>query len=48
MSQLESAMLGSYSMLFIAAMARCASSSFVYRTNPKPRLRPVSRSLTTT
>lgn len=38
----------SYSMLFIAAMARCASSSFVYRTNPKPRLRPVSRSLTTT
>jgi hypothetical protein len=25
-----------------------ASSSLVYRTKPKPRLRPVSRSLTTT
>lgn len=37
-----------YSTLFIAAMAFCASASWVYRTKPKPRLRPVSRSLTTT
>jgi hypothetical protein len=37
-----------YSTLFIAEMAFCASSSLVYRTNPKPLLRPVSRSLTTT
>ncbi len=39
---------GSYSTLFIADMAFWASSSLVYRTKPKPRLRPVSRSLTTT
>lgn len=35
-------------MLFMAAMALSASFSLVYRTKPKPRLRPVSRSLTTT
>lgn len=35
-------------MLFMAAMAASASASWVKRTNPKPRLRPVSRSLTTT
>ncbi len=35
-------------MLFMALMAFWASSSLVYRTKPKPRLRPVSRSLTTT
>ena len=38
----------SYSTLFMVAMAFWASPSWVYRTNPKPRLRPVSRSLTTT
>lgn len=38
----------SYSMLFIAEMAFWASASWVYRTKPKPRLRPVSRSFTTT
>lgn len=38
----------SYSMLFMAVMAASASLSFVYRTKPKPRLRPVSRSFTTT
>lgn len=38
----------SYSTLFIASMAFWASDSCVYRTNPNPRLRPVSRSLTTT
>lgn len=40
--------LSAHSMLFIAVMAFCASSSLVYRTKPNPRLRPVSRSLTTT
>lgn len=37
-----------YSTLFISSMAFWASDSCVYRTNPNPRLRPVSRSLTTT
>lgn len=38
----------SYSMLFMPAMAFWASASLTYRTNPNPRLRPVSRSFTTT
>jgi hypothetical protein len=37
-----------YSSLFNAAMAESASASFAKRTKPKPLLRPVSRSLTTT
>lgn len=37
-----------HSTLFIAAIADSASCSLEKRTNPKPRLRPVSRSLTTT
>jgi hypothetical protein len=37
-----------HSTLFMAAIAASASVSEEKRTNPKPRLRPVSRSLTTT
>jgi hypothetical protein len=37
-----------YSSLFNAAIAESASASFAKRTKPKPLLRPVSRSLTTT
>lgn len=37
-----------YSTLFMAAMAASAPASSAKRTKPKPRLRPVSRSLTTT
>jgi hypothetical protein len=37
-----------YSSLFKAPMAASASASFAKRTKPKPLLRPVSRSLTTT
>jgi hypothetical protein len=37
-----------YSSLFRACMAESASASFAKRTKPKPLLRPVSRSLTTT
>jgi hypothetical protein len=36
-----------YSTLFIEAIAASASESWEKRTKPKPRLRPVSRSLTT-
>lgn len=36
-----------YSTPFMDAMAASASDSDEKRTNPKPRLRPVSRSLTT-
>lgn len=36
-----------YSTLFIEAMAASAAASSAKRTKPKPRLRPVSRSLTT-
>ena len=35
------------STLFIAEMAESAADSSAKRTNPKPRLRPVSRSFTT-
>jgi hypothetical protein len=37
-----------YSSLFNAVMAASASASFAKRTKPKPLLRPVSRSFTTT
>jgi hypothetical protein len=37
-----------HSTSFMPLMAALASSSFEKRTKPKPRLRPVSRSLTTT
>lgn len=40
--------LATYSTLFMAWMAASASDSWVKRTKPKPRLRPVSRSFTTT
>lgn len=36
-----------YSTLFMFAIAASASVSWAKRTKPKPRLRPVSRSLTT-
>ena len=37
-----------HSISFMPLIAASASSSFEKRTKPKPRLRPVSRSLTTT
>lgn len=40
--------LVTHSISFMALIAASASSSFEKRTKPKPRLRPVSRSLTTT
>jgi hypothetical protein len=44
----ERDMVLTYSTLFMFCMAASASESWANLTNPKPRLRPVSRSLTTT
>jgi hypothetical protein len=46
--KLELVIKKTYSTLFMAAIAASASESWAKRTKPKPRLRPVSRSLTTT